>query len=209
MTILDTFTTPRAAAAAVLLAAGLTLTACAGGTGNSTPAGSAQEGGTHQQSQPTSAAHNEADTGFAQAMIVHHQQALDMSESMLGKKDVPQSVTTLAQRIKGAQGPEIASMTAWLKAWNEPVEMSSGHAGHSMEGMLSEEELAKLDAAQGKEAARMFLTQMIAHHEGAVTMAKDQAANGKDHAAVKLANAIVTAQQAEIKEMRELLATLG
>ncbi|WP_426297509.1 DUF305 domain-containing protein [Arthrobacter sp. R-11] len=204
----NTFTKPRIAAAAVVLAAGLTLTACAGGTGSGAPTGSGHDAGTHQQGQ-SAAAHNEADAGFAQAMIVHHQQALDMSESMLGKKDLPQSVMDLAQRIKDAQGPEIATMTAWLKAWNEPVEMAAGHAGHSMEGMLSEEELAALNAAQGKEAARMFLTQMIAHHEGAVSMAKDQTANGKDASAVKLATVIVTAQQAEIKEMQELLATLG
>ena len=208
-TFRNAFTKPRTAAAAVLFAAGLTLTACAGGTGGSTPTGSGHDAGTHQQGQSPAAGHNAADTGFAQAMIVHHEQALTMSESMLAKKDIPQSVTALAQRIKDAQGPEITSMTAWLTSWNEPVEMPSGHTGHSMEGMLSDEELAKLDAAQGREAARMFLTQMIAHHEGAVSMAEDEVANGKDSAAVALAKQIITAQQAEIKEMQDMLATLG
>jgi uncharacterized protein (DUF305 family) len=211
----------RALVPAVMLASGLVLAGCAGGSGTapgSSPASDGghgahqsgtQESGGQQSGGASAAAHNASDTAFAQAMMVHHQQALDMSETMLAKKDVPQDVTALAGRIKAAQGPEIQSMTTWLKSWNEPVEMSGGHAGHGMDGMVSKEDLAKLDAAQGKEAAKLFLTQMIAHHEGAVAMAGDQVEKGQDQAAVALAKEIITAQQAEIKEMQDLLAGLG
>ena len=68
--------------------------------------------------------------------------------------------------------------------------------------------MAKLEAAQGTEAAKLFLTQMIAHHEGAVIMAKTEAADGKNADAVRLSKDIVSSQEAEIQEMKDLLATL-
>ncbi|MDI2035843.1 DUF305 domain-containing protein [Paenarthrobacter nitroguajacolicus] len=153
-------------------------------------------------------ANNEADTMFAQMMIPHHAQAVEMSDSILAKKDIPSAVTALAAQIKGAQAPEIAKMTAWLKGWNEPVTDSSGHAGHGMDGMLSEAELRKLNDAQGTEAAKLYLTQMIAHHEGAVTMAKSEISQGKSPEAVQLAQDIVAAQEKEIQDMKALLAGL-
>lgn len=155
---------------------------------------------------PSAAAdHNAADVMFAKAMIPHHAQAVDMSDTMLKKKDIPASVTALAARIKAAQGPEIETMTAWLNGWNEPVQLPSGH---SMTGMMGDEDIKKLDAAQGTEAARLFLNQMIAHHEGAITMARTENTAGKNADAVNLSKAIVKAQEAEIQEMRDLLAAL-
>ncbi|HAP89974.1 MAG TPA: DUF305 domain-containing protein, partial [Arthrobacter bacterium] len=71
-----------------------------------------------------------------------------------------------------------------------------------------DDDMTKLGAAQGAEAARLFLTQMIAHHEGAVVMAKTESSDGKNPDAVKLAKDIATAQEAEIQEMKDLLATL-
>jgi uncharacterized protein (DUF305 family) len=68
--------------------------------------------------------------------------------------------------------------------------------------------MTKLEAAQGREAARLFLTHMIAHHQGAVAMAQKEGADGKNPDALKLGKDIVTAQQAEIKEMQDLLSTL-
>ncbi|OFI38037.1 hypothetical protein BIU82_05910 [Arthrobacter sp. SW1] len=196
----------RIAAVGLVLAAGLVLAGCS--AGNGTPAQSGHSG--HQSQAPSSGAgHNAADTAFARNMIVHHQQAVDMSETMLAKKDLPQSVTALAERIKAAQGPEIATMTSWLKGWGEPVEMPGGHGGHTMEGMLGEEDLAALDAAQGKAAAKLFLQQMTEHHEGALAMAKEEQAKGKDAGAVALAKEIITAQEAEVKEMKALLSGLG
>jgi uncharacterized protein (DUF305 family) len=152
-----------------------------------------------------SADHNAADVTFAQMMIPHHAQAVEMSEMILMKQDIPAEVMALATKIKAAQGPEIVTMTRWLKSWNEPTQMPSGH---SMEGMMGEEDMKKLEAAQGTEAAKLFLSQMIAHHEGAVKMAKAESTAGKSADAVNLSRAIVTAQGAEIQEMQGLLASL-
>jgi uncharacterized protein (DUF305 family) len=193
------------------LAAALTLGGCSTGSpapatsGGSTP-GMDHGPGMMSSSAPAAAAdHNAADTMFAQAMIPHHEQAVEMSEMMLRKKDVPAAVTELATRIKAAQAPEIETMAGWLKSWNESATMG---AGHSMEGMMGADDLKELEAAQGAEAAKLFLKQMIAHHEGAVMMAKTETAQGKNAGAIKLSQDIVSAQEAEIKEMQELLATL-
>lgn len=149
--------------------------------------------------------HNEADTIFAQRMIPHHEQAVEMSEMMLRKKDIPASVTDLAARIKAAQSPEIETMTGWLTTWNESPTMG---AGHNKDGMMGEGDIRQLEAAQGTAAAKLFLTQMIAHHQGAVVMAKTEMSQGKNAEAIQLSKNIVTSQEAEIKEMQDLLATL-
>lgn len=199
------------------LAAVITLAGCAAES-NSTPAMSSGHGMDHGAMGSSSApagspapaegtadsGHNAADTSFAQSMIPHHAQAVEMSDLMLRKQGVDAGVTGLATKIKAAQAPEIEQMTAWLKSWNESAQMAGGH---SMSGMMSSDDLKALDAAQGKEADKLFLTQMIAHHKGAVDMAKAEIANGRNSDAVKLAREIITAQEAEIKEMENLLAT--
>jgi len=96
-------------------------------------------------------------------------------------------------------------MTGWLQSWNESATMG---AGHSMDGMMGDDDLKQLEAAHGTEAAKLFLTQMIAHHEGAVMMAKTETSQGKNADAIKLSKDIVSAQEAEIKEMKDLLASL-
>ncbi len=96
-------------------------------------------------------------------------------------------------------------MPGWLKTWGEPAMMS---AGHSMGTMMSGDDTAKLDASQGTEAAKMFLSQMVQHHRGAVTMAKDELGKGSSKDALALAQSIVTSQEAQIKTMNDLLATL-
>ena len=195
---------------ATAVAAALALAGCASGSGGSMPG--MNHGGTG--ASPTlpvtggttaAADHNAADTMFAQMMIPHHAQAVEMSDMMLKKKDIPASVTALATRIKAAQGPEIEKMTGWLKSWGEPVTMSGGH---SMEGMMGDQDMTKLEAAQGNEAAKLFLTQMIAHHQGAVKMARTEIADGKNPDAVSLSKTIVADQEAEIQQMQRLLATL-
>ncbi|AOT02329.1 DUF305 domain-containing protein [Arthrobacter sp. U41] len=148
--------------------------------------------------------HNDADTMFAQGMIPHHEQAVEMSEMMLQKKDIPASVTDLATRIKAAQAPEIETMTGWLKTWNESATMG---AGTTMDSMMGEGDMKQLEAAQGTAAAGLFLTQMVAHHQGAIMVAQTEISQGKNAAAIKLSQDIVTAQEAEIKEMQDLLAT--
>lgn len=202
------------ALSATAVAAAIAIGGCASvSNGTSAPVNSmdgmdhgSMSGSAPASSTPAAAAdYNAADTMFTQGMIPHHQQAVEMSDLMLGKSDVPAPVKELATRIKAAQGPEIATMTGWLKTWNESATMAPGM---DMGGMMGADDMAKLKAAQGTEAAKLFLTQMIAHHQGAVAMAKTEIAQGKNADAVSLAKSIVTAQEAEIKDMQTLLPTL-
>lgn len=196
---------------AAALAASLGLAGCAADSGssggNTTPMNHGSSSPMSSMMPDAGAEHNEADIMFSQMMIPHHQQAVEMSDIILAKPDVPAEVTALATKIKDAQAPEIETMTGWLTGWNVPT-MMSDHSGHGMSGMVDEAGIDKLKAAGGADAARLFLEQMIGHHEGAVDMAQQEIGAGKYPAAVQLARDIVTAQQAEIAEMKQLLATL-
>ncbi|MEU1956068.1 DUF305 domain-containing protein [Nocardia rhamnosiphila] len=166
------------------------------------------------------AAHNQADVMFAQMMIPHHSQAIEMSDMLLAKQGIPEPVTALASQIKAAQGPEIDQLTTWLGQWGQPTEMPGDMPGHhdmpgmtgpgagGMEGMMSEQDMQALSAAQGTEAARLFSTQMITHHEGAIGMAQTEIEDGQFPDAVAMARTIVDTQQQEIDTMRQLLTTL-
>lgn len=188
------------------IAAAISLTGCASGSGpGNMPS---MNHGSSDSAPAASAEHNTADVMFAQMMIPHHAQAIEMSDIILAKQDIPSAVTSLAHKIKEAQGPEIQTMTSWLEDWNKPTEIPSGHAGHGMSGMLDETALNELEAAESTAAAKLFLNQMIAHHEGAIMMATTETTDGKDPKAVQLSKEIVSAQEAEIKEMQGLLATL-
>ena len=172
------------------------------------------------------AAANDADVQFASMMIPHHEQAVEMSETVLAKDGVDPEVTDLAVRIKEAQGPEIETMSGWLEAWGEPggggdgghgsghgsedsAENSSGDGGGDAgEGMMSGEQMDALAAAGSDDASRMFLESMIEHHEGAVDMAKQELEAGANPDAKELAASIVQAQESEIKEMEALRAGL-
>jgi uncharacterized protein (DUF305 family) len=198
---------------AAVLAAALSLAGCAAATGTGPDAGTGtapshgmDHGSSSQMSSmmpDASADHNAADIMFSQMMIPHHAQAVEMSDIMLAKPDSAAAVSSLATRIKAAQAPEIEQMTGWLEEWNQPTGMMTGH---SMSGMVSAEDLDKLKAAQGTEAVKLFLTQMVAHHEGAIAMARTEVDSGKFGDTIELANAIITSQQAEITEMKQLLA---
>lgn len=195
------------------LAATLGLAGCASDTGSAPTGGSSMSGMDHGSSPMTSmmpdanADHNAADAMFAQMMIPHHAQAVEMSDIVLGKQDVPAEVTALATKIKEAQDPEIEKMTGWLESWGQPTMMPTD-SGHGMSGMVDADGMEKLKAAPGPEAAKLFLEQMIMHHEGAVEMAQQEIGAGKNADAVQLGRDIVTAQQAEIAEMKKLLAEL-
>lgn len=179
-------------------------------------------------------AHNDSDVMFAQGMIPHHQQAIEMSDMLLGKQGIDPEVVSLAEQIKSAQGPEIEQMQGWLQEWGVgstppedgamPGHQMPGHdmPGHQMpaggdmgsmpgmpaggHGMMSQADMAALQNAQGAEAGRLFLTQMITHHEGAIMMAQREIEGGQYPAAVDMARTIVSSQQAEIDQMRAMLA---
>lgn len=154
---------------------------------------------------------NAADEMFATMMIPHHEQAIEMAQTILDKPGIDERVTALAERIKAAQAPEIDTMTALLESWGlEPADSGMG----GMEGMadsgglMSAEDMAALESAEGPEAARLFLEQMIQHHQGAIAMAEQEVANGVNPDAVDLAQAIIDDQTAEIAEIEALLAQL-
>ena len=173
-------------------------TACgSSGDGTAAPAGS---------SAPAAAAHNEADVHFASQMIPHHAQAVTMAQ-MAASHGASDPVKALAAKIEEAQQPEIDLMSGWLRAWGEPVPTGDEHSSaHGMDGMLTAEQLHELDSARGSDWDRLFLTGMIAHHEGAVTMAKAELSDGQAPEVKALAQKIIDAQNAEITQMRTLLA---
>jgi uncharacterized protein (DUF305 family) len=199
------------AAAALVISAG-----CSGSESVPEQSGGGSSSATAESSSQD---HNDADVMFAQHMIPHHQQAIEMSDVVLAKKGIDPRVTDLATEIKAAQGPEIKQMQDWLGQWGNPpmppMATEEGHGGHDMEGMsgdgmgmMSEEEMTALNNAKGVEVSRLFLTGMITHHEGAIAMAQTEIEDGKFAPAVELARAIVKTQQAEIDTMKGILETL-
>ncbi|MFD3587997.1 DUF305 domain-containing protein [Streptomyces sp. NPDC058683] len=199
-------TTRTRAARAVLVAltatAALALTAC--GSGDDTAHGGTPAGAS--ASATTAGAHNAQDVAFAQRMIPHHRQALQMAALAAGRASSAR-VEDLAARIEKAQDPEITTMTGWLKSWGEDVPMAGmDHGGHAgMAGMMDDTDMAALKKATGTDFDRMFLTMMVEHHQGAVEMATTERSKGAYAPATRLAGDIVTAQNAEIKEMNQLL----
>ena len=188
--------------AAVSLAAALTLSSCAGG-------GPAAESSSSAETT-VPAAFNDADVSFAQMMLPHHEQAVKMSDDLLTKDGIDQGVLDLAGEIKATQTPEIAQLKNWLTEWNADDNTMSGMGGmgDGSNGMMSDEDMMAMQDASGTDASRLFLTQMTAHHQGAVAMAQLEVDNGENSDAQAMAANIVKTQTAEIAVMAELLATL-
>jgi uncharacterized protein (DUF305 family) len=198
----------RVCLAAVAASAALTLTACGGDSDDSGSAASSPS-----VSAETSAdAHNAQDVSFAQGMIPHHRQAVEMAR-LAADRASSAEVKALAARIEKAQGPEIETMTGWLKTWGEkvPEDMAGDMPGmdHSapsgMAGMMDGADMEKLEKASGKDFDSMFLTLMVEHHEGAVEMAGTEQTKGEYRAAKAMSGDIVTTQTAEIGEMKKVL----
>ena len=148
-----------------------------------------------------------ADAMFAQMMIPHHEQAVEMSTLAETRASSPE-IKELAAEIKGAQQPEIDQMTAWLEEWGMPVmsgmDAMGEHGGHGMSGMLTDDQMQQLADAQGPEFDRLFAEFMILHHEGAIDMAED-VVDSKDPRVAALAQAILTTQAEEIAQMQAFL----
>ncbi|WP_347812548.1 DUF305 domain-containing protein [Rathayibacter sp. PhB179] len=128
-----------------------------------------------------------------------------MADMILAKDGISADVTDLATQIKDAQGPEITQLEEWITAWGGDDSMSG--MDHSMDGMMSDEDMSALEDATGVDAEKLFLEQMMQHHEGAVEMAKTEINDGQNPDAIKLANTIVQTQTEEIATMQDLLAT--
>jgi uncharacterized protein (DUF305 family) len=141
-----------------------------------------------------------ADVMFAQMMIPHHQQAVDLGDIAENGEASPE-VLALAKDISNDQTHEIEHMQAWLTAAG-----ASEHMDHemAMDGMLTEAELETLRTAKGAEFDRLFLEGMIAHHEGAISMAGDVVDSNNTEVA-ELAASIIKSQNEQIQYMKELL----
>ncbi|MFD9080103.1 DUF305 domain-containing protein [Streptomyces erythrochromogenes] len=196
----------RATAVAATATAALVLAAC-GGNGDDT--GSAHNG--HGTASPSTSAparqgdHNAADVAFAQGMIPHHRQAIEMADLAATRAESAE-VKKLAGEIKKAQDPEIKTLSGWLTSWGEQVPAGgAGHGGHDVSGMMSAEEMKQLESSSGKAFGTAFLQMMVKHHEGAVAMAKTEQSDGKYGPARDMSGAIITSQSAEIAQMNTLL----
>ncbi len=156
---------------------------------------------------------NDADVSFATDMLAHHAQAIEMADMAVDKAQDP-DVVELATSVKEAQQPEIETMSGWLEAWDEPVPdvgegsmsgMDHGSMGDDMPGMMTSEEMQRLDDASGEQFEQLWLEMMIEHHTGAVQMAEAELGNGESTDAKELAQTIIDAQEAEISTMERLL----
>jgi len=211
----------------VVLAA-TALTACARTTpavGQSSPVASAQTAARpaapRSTTDTTPATPNAADVNFMNGMISHHAQALVMAGWAPSHGASP-SVRVLCERIVNEQNDEIATMQQWLRDRKQPVpeakpgpmKMVMNGVEHMMmmPGMLTDEQMKQLDAARGPEFDRLFLTYMIQHHKGAVSMVNDLfATNGaaQDQTVFKLASDVQVDQTTEVARMEKMLASLA
>jgi uncharacterized protein (DUF305 family) len=176
-----------------------------------------------------------AEAGFARDMQTHHDQAVQMAMLVRDRTDDP-AVRSLAYDIATSQAQQSGQMFAWLNAWNLPQAsptppmtwmlqpvitgdaddmtahgMSAGDSTvpDTMPGYATDADLARLTAATGTDAERIFLELMIAHHQGGVEMADAVIARSSNPLVVALANSIVFAQTGEIQYMQELLDARG
>jgi uncharacterized protein (DUF305 family) len=200
---MSTFSRSTRAVVGVLSLA-LALSACGGSA--------APTGSTAASEAPASAPadagaqHNEADVRFAQMMIPHHRQALEMAGVALQRTQNAE-VRALAEQIQSAQDPEITILSGYLEAWGAaPADDTMAGMDHSgMSGMMGQGEMDALAGASGAAFDTMFLEMMIVHHEGAIADAQREMAEGANPQAKDLAAQIVSSQTAELDQMRQLL----
>ncbi|GAA1084234.1 DUF305 domain-containing protein [Tsukamurella spumae] len=194
------------AAGATLLAACGTDTSSGSAATSSGQAGAAAHaghgGGPASSSAPVNATFNDSDVEFATMMYPHHAQAVDMAKMVDGKGARPE-VVALAAEIQQAQQPEMDAFTRLLAEWGKPAPSTSME--HAMGGMMTADQMQKLGSLRGAAFDREWLTMMIAHHKGAITMADAEIANGVNPESRKIAEAIKAGQQAEIARMEKLL----
>ena len=193
----------RLVAALAAAAATLFLSSC----------GSSQSDG-HPETKPTDtpvitgqpAGYNADDIAFATNMIPHHKQAIELSALVPDRSTNPQLID-LAKKISAEQQPEINVMNVFLVQWKENPDTDSGHGGHgnAMQGMVDDATMAKLKSLNGADFDKLWLESMISHHQGAIEMAKTEIANGENVDAKSMANNIVTTQEAEIGQMKQML----
>jgi uncharacterized protein (DUF305 family) len=210
-----------------LLACVLILSACSsqaplsdidnpGRTSSSMPATGTQGNATKGET-PTG---EQGDIVFAEMMIPHHMQAVEMADLALARDGASPVVRDLAARIKAAQQPEIDLMSSWLEQWGVAAgagakDQDSDHSGHDMGdmdmgntemlGMMSDEQMNALQSAKGGDFDQLWLTLMIEHHQGAIQMAVEVMKSTSNVDVMALAKAIADAQETEIGQMEAAL----
>lgn len=227
---MTTFTV-RAAAGLAAVATAVTLSACSSATktedrADATTTASASAPSSTSAAATGQAAHNSQDVMFAQMMIPHHEQAVELS-AMVPDRSTDQALITLAAQIAAAQQPEIDTMKRLLQEWGAGMgdmgDMGHGDMGHggmdggmdggmhggAMMGMVDAATMDKLRTLKGAEFDRLWLQSMIGHHEGAIEMAGPEVSKGQNAELVEMARTIITSQQAEIDQMKQMLAGLG
>lgn len=194
------------------MAAVLLVGTCAIGVSHADAQPAAQGGGARPALSYTA-----ADVHFMQGMIGHHAQAVVMA-GWAPTHGAREDVQILCGRIKVSQQDEIASMQTWLRDHHEMVPDANGHmsmdmgpGGHDMlmPGMLTPEQMTQLDHATGPDFDRLFLTFMIQHHQGALTMVHDlfeSQGAAQDETIFKFASDVGADQTAEIDRMVTMLA---
>jgi uncharacterized protein (DUF305 family) len=158
---------------------------------------------------------SQADVAFMQGMIMHHSQAVEMT-ALIASHAENKDVKSLGARISSSQSDEIKFMKRWLAARGEPVSMAmpgmSDMDTHQkmdlMPGMLTPDQMEALRKAKGAEFDYLFLTGMIQHHNGALTMVKDlfdTAGAGQDAELFTFATDADNTQRSEIRIMQSML----
>lgn len=173
--------------------------------------------------RPTLPSTSKKDVEFMQGMIMHHAQAVEMTD-MIAERTENRDLKLIGDRISKSQSDEIAFMRRWLEARGQSTEMkmsggdshsAHAHGGqpaatHQMPGMLTPEQMKTLRNAKGAEFDLLFLKGMIQHHEGALVMVKDlheTAGSAQDAELFNFASDVDSGQRAEIKTMQNLLGT--
>jgi uncharacterized protein (DUF305 family) len=157
-------------------------------------------GDAHQHAESTE--HNAADVAFAQNMIPHHQQAVEMA-AMVPVNSTNSRLIVLARHILEDQRAEITTMTGLLAQWRQPVDGNEHHM--VMQGMVDDNTMRRLPTLRGEPFDVLWIKSMISHHQGAIDMAQVEIAQGTNPEAVKMAGFIVTAQQREISQLNHLV----
>lgn len=183
--------------------AAFAITACGANSGNSDSMSVVAAQTSPATATPVTSRHNDQDITFAQGMIRHHQQAIEMA-GLAEDRASSSAVKQLATSIERAQRAEIEQMTEWLRSWGASTPTSDPEQ-HMGEGMVSPQDIKKLAAMSGAPFDKAFLTMMINHHQGAIPMAKAEQTGGLSREAKNLAGNIADAQSAEIIKMRGLL----
>ena len=150
---------------------------------------------------------NEGDLMFADMMVPHHEQAIELARILAATPQIDEFSSTLAAFIERDQAREIEQMSSWSQAWRDAG--VSGHGQHgTMAGMATPEQIAQFDSLEGEAAETMFLELMIAHHEGALVMAQEVLSTGSNSFIRTLAKHIAAEQEREIEAMRLRLEAL-